>query len=43
MGCLKEVVIMGEHVKVIIARYREDVVWAEELGYDYVVYNKGGD
>ncbi len=34
---------MGEHVKVIIARYREDVVWAEELGYDYVVYNKGGD
>lgn len=34
---------MREHVKVIIARYAEDVSWADELGYDYIVYNKGDD
>ena len=33
---------MGLGVKVIIARYQEDVAWAEEFGYDYVVYDKGG-
>lgn len=34
---------MRDNVKVIIARYGEDVAWAESLGYDYVVYDKGGD
>ena len=34
---------MPDQVKVIIARYTEDVSWADELGYDYVVYDKGGD
>jgi len=33
---------MRDNVKVIIARYREDISWADELGYDYVVYDKGG-
>ena len=33
---------MGLGVKVIIARYQEDIAWAEELGYDYIVYDKGG-
>lgn len=28
---------------VIIARYREDVSWADELGFDHVVYDKSGD
>ena len=32
---------MPDNVKVIIARYREDVSWADALGYDYVVYDKG--
>lgn len=34
---------MPDQVKVIIARYREDVTWADRLGYDYVVYDKSGD
>lgn len=34
---------MRDAVNVIIARYREDVSWADELGYDYVVYDKGGN
>lgn len=34
---------MRDTVEVIIARYREDVAWAATLGYDYVVYDKGGD
>jgi len=34
---------MRDTVEVIIARYREDVSWIKELGYDYVVYDKGGD
>ena len=33
-------VIMRDQVKVIIARYREDVHWADGLGYDYIVYDK---
>lgn len=33
---------MRDRVKVIIARYREDISWAADLGYDYVVYDKGG-
>jgi len=33
---------MRDNVKVIIARYREDISWADQLGYDYVVYDKGG-
>jgi len=32
---------MRDTVQVIIARYREDIDWAEGLGYDYVVYDKG--
>lgn len=31
---------MRDTVKVIIAKYREDISWAEELGYDYIVYDK---
>ncbi|MCJ2165178.1 MULTISPECIES: DUF3431 domain-containing protein [unclassified Pseudodesulfovibrio] len=34
---------MPDNVKVIIARYQEDVSWADALGYDYVVYDKGGN
>lgn len=34
---------MSENVKVIIARYREDIAWVDDLGYDYVVYDKGGN
>jgi hypothetical protein len=34
---------MRDRVKLIIARYREDIAWVSNLGYDYVVYNKGGD
>lgn len=34
---------MRDNVKVIIARYKEDVSWVGDLGYDYVVYDKGGD
>lgn len=34
---------MPDSVNVIIARYREDVSWAEALGYEYIVYDKGGD
>jgi len=32
---------MRDRVKLIIARFDEDIGWADELGYDYVVYNKG--
>lgn len=32
---------MDEHIQVVIARYREDISWAAELGLDTVVYNKG--
>lgn len=32
---------MTDSVQVIIARYSEDVSWAETLGYDYIVYDKG--
>ena len=34
---------MGSEVKLIIARFRENVTWADELGYDYVLYDKGGN
>ncbi|WP_419786192.1 DUF3431 domain-containing protein [Pseudodesulfovibrio sp.] len=34
---------MPDTIKVIIARYREDVSWATSLGYDCVVYDKGGE
>ncbi|MUM77629.1 DUF3431 domain-containing protein [Pseudodesulfovibrio sp. F-1] len=33
---------MDDRVMVIISRYREDVAWAEALGYDYTVYDKSG-
>lgn len=33
---------MDASVNVIIARYREDITWADELGFDYIVYDKGG-
>jgi hypothetical protein len=32
-----------DDILVIIARYREDVSWAQRLGYGHVVYDKGGD
>lgn len=32
---------MRDNVNLIIARYMEDISWAEELGYDYTVYDKG--
>ncbi|BCS89010.1 DUF3431 domain-containing protein [Pseudodesulfovibrio sediminis] len=31
---------MEKRVAVIIAKYREDVSWADALGYDYLVYDK---
>lgn len=34
---------MRDNVKVIIARYKEDIGWADALEYDYVVYDKGGN
>jgi len=34
---------MAGQVNVIIARFREDVGWADALGYDYIVYDKGGN
>jgi len=34
---------MRDNVKVIIAKYNENVAWATELGYDYVVYDKSAD
>lgn len=34
---------MRDDISVIIAKYREDVSWARELGCDYVVYDKSGD
>lgn len=33
---------MRDNVKVIIARYHEDISWVDELGYDYIVYDKSG-
>jgi len=33
---------MRDGVKLIIARYREDITWVDSLGYDYIVYDKGG-
>ena len=33
---------MNDHIQLIIARYREDIAWADETGYDYVVYDKSG-
>jgi hypothetical protein len=35
-------VIVRDDIRVIIARYREDVSWADGLGCDYVVYDKSG-
>lgn len=32
---------MAERIQVVIARYREDVGWAENMGLSYIVYNKG--
>jgi hypothetical protein len=32
----------SDHVQVVIARYREDVAWADGLGLDYAVYDKSG-
>ena len=32
---------MHDKVKVIIARYQEDISWANDIGYDYIVYDKG--
>lgn len=34
---------MHDNVKVIIARYKEDIAWTRDLGYDFVIYDKGGD
>ncbi|WP_319541440.1 DUF3431 domain-containing protein [uncultured Pseudodesulfovibrio sp.] len=31
---------MRDNVKVIIAKYTENIDWVDELGYDYVVYDK---
>nr|WP_321259940.1 DUF3431 domain-containing protein [uncultured Pseudodesulfovibrio sp.] len=31
---------MRDNVKVIIAKYNEDIGWVDALGYDYVVYDK---
>jgi hypothetical protein len=33
---------MHDHIQLIIARYREDIAWVDETGYDYVVYDKSG-
>ncbi|MFH1914506.1 MAG: DUF3431 domain-containing protein [Pseudomonadota bacterium] len=32
----------NDRALVIISRYREDVSWAKDLEYDYMVYDKGG-
>ncbi|EGB15462.1 hypothetical protein DND132_2258 [Pseudodesulfovibrio mercurii] len=34
---------MRDDIRVIIARYREDVSWASRLGCPHTVYDKGGD
>jgi len=34
---------MCDNVKLIIARYKEDVSWAKTFGCDYIVYDKSGD
>ncbi len=34
---------MRDNVRVIIARYKEDVAWTQGLGCDYLLYDKGGD
>lgn len=36
------IISTSERVQVVIARYGEDIAWANELGYDYIVYDKGG-
>ncbi|WP_272698758.1 DUF3431 domain-containing protein [Desulfovibrio sp. Fe33] len=33
---------MRDDIRVIIARYCEDVSWADALGFDHVIYDKGG-
>lgn len=32
---------MAERIQVVIAKYREDVSWAANLGLSYIVYDKG--
>lgn len=34
---------MADDVRVIVARYREDVSWLRELGYPFLIYDKSGD
>ncbi|MBI9078832.1 MAG: DUF3431 domain-containing protein [Pseudodesulfovibrio sp.] len=34
---------MPDTVMMIIARYRENVSWVHQIGYDYIVYDKGGN
>ncbi|WP_147819557.1 DUF3431 domain-containing protein [Salidesulfovibrio onnuriiensis] len=34
---------MPESVQVVIAKYREDVSWAERLGLSYIVYDKSSE
>jgi hypothetical protein len=34
---------MRSDVRVVVARYNEDVAWLEQTGLDYVVYDKGPD
>lgn len=34
---------MRDNVKLIIARYQEDLAWLSMLGYDYIVYDKSGN
>jgi len=34
---------MRDNIKLIIAKYRENIDWIAKLGYDYVVYDKGGN
>lgn len=33
---------MRDNIKLIIARYQEDISWVDDLDYDYIVYDKGG-
>lgn len=32
-----------EQVRVVIAKYKEDISWAKSLGYEYLVYDKSDD
>jgi len=34
---------MSDTVRVIIAKYKENVSWADALGYDYIVYDKSDE